>query len=333
VRAVVTGVAGFIGSHLAERLIADGWSVTGVDAFTPYYDAADKEANLAGLLTEPRFDLVRADVATFPLRYVFSDRPAVVHLAAQPGVRGSFGQGFEHYVHDNVLATQRVFEAARDTGCARVVYASSSSVYGDAPAFPVTESSPTLPRSPYGVTKRTCDHLGEVYRDLGLETVGMRYFTVYGPRQRPDMAIRRLCEATQGGPAFTLFGDGSQSRDFTHVDDAVDATTRAISSPDPGAVLNIGGGEEATMTRVISLLERASGQTVPVEMADAQQGDVRRTGADTTRARRRLGWAPQVGLVEGLASELDWVRARHGLPHLAAALRTAPFARLQARAS
>lgn len=310
VRAVVTGVAGFIGSHLAERLVAEGWSVTGVDAFTPYYDSADKEANLAGLVHEPRFDLVRGDLVSLPLRGLLADRPSVVHLAAQPGVRGSFGHGFEDYVHDNVLATQRVFESAQEAGCSRVVYASSSSVYGDAPAFPTSETAPTLPVSPYGVTKRTCDHLAEVYRGTGVETVGMRYFTVYGARQRPDMAIRRLCEAAQGGPEFTLYGDGSQSRDFTHVADAVEATVRAMTAPDPGPLLNVGGGEEATMAEVISLVEAAAGRPVPVRVAAAQRGDVRRTGADTTRARTRLGWAPQVPLTVGLLEELVWVRDR-----------------------
>jgi UDP-glucuronate 4-epimerase len=311
-RAVITGVAGFIGSHLAEAMVAGGWSVTGVDSFTPYYAPADKEANLAGLRDEPGFDLVRDDLVSMDLTRVLAGNPAIIHLAAQPGVRQSFGDGFDRYVHDNVLGTQRVFEAARENGCRRVVYASSSSVYGDAAHFPSHEKLPTAPRSPYGVTKRTCEYLATVYRQMGLETVGLRYFTVYGPRQRPDMAIRRLCEAAHGGAGYRLFGDGTASRDFTYVTDAVDATIRAALAANPSSVLNVGGGEEASMTRVISLLEAFSGWSLPVEASDTEPGDVIRTAADTTLARRELGWAPTVGLAEGLQAELDWVGARIG---------------------
>ncbi len=310
-RAVITGTAGFIGSHLAERLVGDGWEVTGLDAFTAYYDPADKDANLAGLREEPRFDLIRADLVTAPLRRLLAERPLIVHLAAQPGVRGSFGDGFERYVHDNILATQRLFDAARDAGCPRVVYASSSSVYGDAATYPCVENStPTMPRSPYGVTKRTCEKLAEVYRDLGLDAVGLRLFTVYGPRQRPDMAIRRLCEAAVGGPAFRLNGDGSQIRDFTYIDDAVDAIARSLSADGPGDVLNIGGDQEATMIELIEIIESLAGRAIPVEYAPVQLGDVRRTGGDTSRARDRLGWAPRADLRGGVRAELDWVSRR-----------------------
>jgi UDP-glucuronate 4-epimerase len=312
-RAVITGVAGFIGSHLAEAMTAGGWSVTGVDSFTPYYPTADKEANLAGLRSDPDFDLVRADLVSMDLHKVLAGSQAVIHLAAQPGVRQSFGDGFDQYVHDNVLATQRVFETALETGCRRVVYASSSSVYGDATEFPTHEGLPTRPRSPYGVTKRTCESLAGVYRDLGLETVGLRYFTVYGPRQRPDMAIRRLCETAHGGAGYQMFGNGTASRDFTYVTDAVDATIRAATvATCPNPVLNIGGGEEATMSRVISMLEAFSGHWLPVEVSDTQTGDVIRTAADTSLARRQLGWKPTVGLAEGLLAELDWVGNRLG---------------------
>jgi UDP-glucuronate 4-epimerase len=310
-RAVITGSAGFIGSTLAERLVAEGWWVTGVDSFSPFYPTADKEANLAGLIGERRFDLVRADVATMSLDKLFADRPLVVHLAAQPGVLGSFGTGFDQYLHDNLLATQRLFEAAAEAGCPRVVYASSSSVYGDAEAYPCFEdSTPTRPRSPYGVTKRACEKLAEVYAGMGLPTVGLRYFTVYGPRQRPDMAIRRLCEAATGGPRFTLRGDGSQIRDFTHVEDAVDATVRALTAARPDPVLNIGGGVQASMTDVIRALGKLTGSLVPVDRQDAQIGDVRRTAGDTSRAQECLGWRPRVSLRDGLRTELDWVRER-----------------------
>jgi UDP-glucuronate 4-epimerase len=310
-RAVITGSAGFIGSHLAERLVAEGWWVTGVDSFSPFYATADKEANLAALVGERRFDLVRADVATTPLRRLLADRPLVVHLAAQPGVTGSFGMGFDQYLHDNLLGTQRLFEAAADAGCARVVYASSSSVYGNAETYPCYEdSTPTRPRSPYGVTKRACEKLAEIYNDMGLATVGMRFFTVYGPRQRPDMAIRRLCEAATGGPRFHLRGDGTQIRDFTHVDDAVDAVVRALTASRPAPVLNIGGGVQASMLDIIRQLGQLTGRPVPVDRQGAQIGDVRRTAGDTSKARATLGWQPRVSLRDGLRTELDWVRER-----------------------
>jgi UDP-glucuronate 4-epimerase len=313
VRAVVTGCAGFIGSHLCERLVADGWQVRGVDVFTPYYDVAEKEANVAGLEREHRFTLVRGDLATMALRPLLGDADLVAHLAAQPGVRSSFGAGFARCDRDNVLVTQRLLEASLDARCRRVVLASSSSVYGDATSYPCPETAPLRPRSPYAVTKRACEDLGDVYRELGLEVVALRYFTVYGPRQRPDMAVRRLCEAVTGGPAFQLYGAGDHIRDFTHVEDAVDATVRAATATDPGAVLNVGGGEQSSMDEVIDLLGELAGKPVPVRAGAVQRGDVRHTGADTT-AVRRLGWSPRVTLAEGLWSELSWVRARATRP-------------------
>jgi len=310
-RAVVTGAAGFIGSTLSERLIAEGWDVVGVDAFTAYYDRADKLANLGSLEGSPRFTLVEDDLATMDLEALLTDAPVVFHLAAQPGVRLSFGEGFSRYTADNILATQRVLEAAAAAGCPRVVWASSSSVYGDAAAYPCVEAeTPTAPRSPYGVTKRACEDLARIYRGGGLSTVGLRYFTVYGPRQRPDMAMRKLCEALHDGSEFPLYGDGSQSRDFTHVADAVDATFRAALAEDPTAIYNVGGGHEATLAEIIGLLEELSGRSAVLERKPAQVGDVRRTAADTTRAETDLGWHARVGLRDGLKSQLDWVTAR-----------------------
>jgi nucleoside-diphosphate-sugar epimerase len=309
--AMVTGCAGFIGSHLCERLIAEGWDVVGVDGFTPYYDRSDKVANLGALEGSRRFTLVEGDLVTMDLAPLLADAPVVFHLAAQPGVRLSFGEGFARYTADNLLATQRVFEAAGAAGCPRVVWASSSSVYGDAEAYPCYEDrTPTAPRSPYGVTKRACEDLAAIYRGSGLSTVGLRYFTVYGPRQRPDMAMRRLCEGLMDETPFPLYGDGSQSRDFTHVADAVDATYRAALADDPAAIYNVGGGEEATLAQVIATLEDLAGRPAVLERHGAQAGDVFRTAAETTRARADLGWEPHVGLREGLRSELDWVVAR-----------------------
>lgn len=309
--AVVTGAAGFIGSHLTERLIADGWSITGIDAFTDYYSRADKEANLAGLRREPRFELIEVDLVDAPLEAIFADRPVVFHLAAQAGVRASFGDSFAGYVHDNLIATQRLLEHALAAGCPRVAMASSSSVYGDADAYPCTEGvTPTRPRSPYGATKRMCEDLADIYRGLGLSVTALRYFTVYGPRQRPDMAMRRLCEAAVGGPPFTLNGDGLQSRDFTYVADAVDATVRAGMVLDVPLVLNVGGGEEATMLQVIATIEELSGRLLDIRRSGDGKGDVRRTAADTRAARHALGWQPTTSLQTGLADQLEWVRAR-----------------------
>lgn len=313
-RAVVTGTAGFIGSHLAERLLADGWQVTGVDAFTPYYDRASKEANLRDLLGRPGFRFVEGDVAAVDLAELLRSQPVVFHLAAQPGVRASFGEGFADYVHHNLTATQRLLEASLQASCPRVVMASSSSVYGDAESYPTVEGvTPTRPRSPYGATKRALEDLADIYTTFGLSISSLRYFTVYGPRQRPDMAMRRLCEAAVTGAPFTLHGDGEQSRDFTYVLDAVDATVRAGVTDDVPRIVNVGGGQEATMNEVIATIEELAGAPLPVRRSGDQRGDVRRTAADTAVARRRLGWTPATDLVTGLREELSWVRRRHGV--------------------
>ena len=236
----------------------------------------------------------------------------MVHLAGQPGVRASFGAGFAGCAADNLGATQAVLEAARATGARRVVWASSSSVYGDAPSGPAARTRRRAPRSPYGVTKLACEGLAPIARSGGLSVTGLRYFTVYGPRQRPDMAVRRMCEALAGGPAFPLLGDGDQSRDVTHVADAADATLRAATAAEVADVYNVGGGQEASLAELMAELAALAGRPVPVLRRDPAPGDVRHTAADTTRARRELGWRPRVGLREGLAGELAWVRSRTG---------------------
>jgi nucleoside-diphosphate-sugar epimerase len=309
--ALITGVAGFVGSHLAERLLADGWRVVGVDAFTDYYPRAEKEENVAAAAESPDFELVEADLSSAPLEPLLRARPAIFHLAAQPGVRGSFGDGFPTYLRDNLLATQRLFEAACEAGCARVVWASSSSVYGDAAAYPCREhDTPTAPRSPYGMTKRACEDLAGIYRMQGLEAVGLRYFTVYGPRQRPDMAIRRLCEAALSRTSFPIYGEGDQIRDFTYVDDVVDATVRAAQADAPPPILNVGGSESATLLHVIETIGELAEHEIELDRRPVQRGDVRRTGADTSLARASLGWEPQVRLTEGLAATVEWARAK-----------------------
>jgi nucleoside-diphosphate-sugar epimerase len=307
----VTGAAGFIGSHLSERLIADGWQVTGIDSFTDYYERSDKESNLEALSREPAFDLVERDLAYDGWQHALDGATAVFHLAAQAGVRGSFGDSFTQYASDNLVATQRVFEAAGSASVRRVVWASSSSVYGDAEAHPCREATtPTSPRSPYGVTKRACEDLAHIYRNRGLAITGLRFFTVYGPRQRPDMAMRRICDSLDSGATFALFGDGLQSRDFTFVADAVDAAVRCAHAPSLAAIYNIGGGEEATLARVIGVLEGLAGRRLLVDRRPAQRGDVRRTSADISQARADLGWSPTVSLLDGLAAELAWVQGR-----------------------
>lgn len=315
-RAVVTGCAGFIGSALAEALVAEGWGVTGVDCFTPTYPRSEKEANLAGLAREPAFDLVERDVAEGGLRPLLRGRPVVFHLAGEPGVRRSFGAGFADCMRNNVQALHRVLEDARAAGAARVVWASSSSVYGETGGRPVAEDAPTAPASPYGVAKRACEDLARAARARGLECVGLRYFTVYGPRQRPDMAVRRMCDAIWGGPAFPLLGDGSQRRDLTHVSDAVEATVRAAGAERPAPIYNVAGGEPATVAAMIAALERLAGRPMPLVRLPAAAGDVSATAAALALARRDLGYAPRTALADGLRGQLA-SRGRAAAPPLA----------------
>jgi UDP-glucuronate 4-epimerase len=313
-RAVVTGAAGFIGSTLCEALVADGWRVTGLDAFAAPGPRGDRAANLARLTGEARFDLVEADLAIADLAKHLRGRPPVVHLAGRPGVRTSFGAGLEACRRDNLTATSRLLAAAAAAGVPRLVWASSSSVYGDASAARAREDgTPTRPISPYGVMKRACEALAARARRGGLSCVGLRFFTVYGARQRPDMAVRRMCEALAGGPAFTVFGDGSAARDLTHVDDAVDAAVRALAAPAPALVYNIGGGFTVSVSDIARRIGEIAGRPVPTLAGAPARGDVARTAADTSRARRELGWRPRVRLDDGLAAELFWVVMRRSL--------------------
>jgi UDP-glucuronate 4-epimerase len=301
---VVTGAAGFIGSHLSAALLDRGDNVVGIDAFTDYYARERKHANLAALLQCPRFTFLEADLVDAPLEFLISNTNGVFHLAAQPGVRGSWGRTFAVYVHDNLVATQQVFEAAARAGV-RVVFASSSSVYGDALAYPTHEDSPLRPVSPYGVTKLCCEHLAHAYATVsGLDFIALRYFTVYGPRQRPDMAMQRIASALADGGRFDVYGTGEQSRDVTYVDDAVLATLAAMDAAPRGAIYNVGGGSETSLRDIIDLCEALSGRRLDVRFTDVAAGDVRRTAADTSRIRREVGWAPQTSLEDGLTTQL-----------------------------
>jgi len=298
VRYAVTGAAGFIGSHLVEALVEEGHHVVGFDSFTDYYDPASKEENARGL------DVRRVDLAEELLD--FSGFDAIFHLAGQPGAR-SFGTVFPHYLWRNILATQRVFEAAVDVEVP-VVWASSSSVYGDAEQYPTPEDVRPRPNNPYGVTKLSCEHLHDTYERLfGLKAVALRYFTVYGPRQRPDMAFARMVEAVVRDEEFELYGDGSQSRSFTFVRDVVDATIRALEAP--AGVYNVGGGEESSMRDALTLLEEVAGRPVRVRYGPSQTGDMRRTKADTTQIERAIGWKATTRLREGLAQHWHWANA------------------------
>jgi len=314
-RYVVTGAAGFIGSHLAAALLDRGDAVIGVDAFTDYYARARKEANLARLLGHREFTFLEADLAETPLDFLIAGTTGVFHLAAQPGVRGSWGDTFAIYVRDNLLASQRVFEAAARAGT-RVVFASSSSVYGDAEAYPTREDAVPRPVSPYGVTKLCCEQLADAYRSArDLDYVAMRYFTVYGPRQRPDMAIERIATALAAGGPFEVYGNACQSRDVTYVDDAVTATLAAMDAAPSGAVYNVGGGSETTLQRVIELCESITGCALDLHYRASAIGDVRRTAADTTRILDDVGWRPQTSLEEGLLSQLACVAAPAPAPY------------------
>jgi nucleoside-diphosphate-sugar epimerase len=307
---IVTGCGGFIGSTLTGALLARGDTVAGVDSFTPYYDPGAKRRNLALFADDPGFTLVEADLAAAPLQPELLEAADVVfHQAGQPGVRASWREGFESYTHHNVLATQRLLDSVTSANpAARVVYASSSSIYGDASTFPVTEAMLPAPHSPYGVTKLAGEHLCRLYsRNFGLSTVALRYFTVYGPRQRPDMAIHRLIEAALSGSAFPLYGDGSQLRDFTYVDDIVAANLAAATAEvEPGLVANLSGGSSVSVRELIDQIEAEVDQPIALDRRDRQPGDPQRTGGSTEVAREVLGWKPEVDLAEGLRAQLAW---------------------------
>jgi len=308
---LVTGCAGFLGSHLSERLTDLGEEVVGVDSFTDYYLRELKESNLEGLRDRPSFTLFELDLGSDPLERVLDGVDTVFHLAAQPGVRGSFGASFGRYVHDNVLATQRLLEASATARVKTFVYASSSSVYGNSLAYPTPEDTWRAPISPYGLTKLATEELAAVYGRLdGLHTVGLRYFTVYGPRQRPDMAFARFFASALAGKPVKILGDGSQVRDFTFVDDAVRGTIAAARDGRRGAVYNIGGGTQVELLEALAQIEQVLDRKIEIERLPDARGDVRRTCSDPRTASVDLDFAPRVRLEEGLTRQAAWTLAQ-----------------------
>jgi UDP-glucose 4-epimerase len=309
-KVLVTGAAGFVGSHVVERLLADGREVRGVDAFIDYYPRAIKESNLAAALGHQSFEFVETDLAVADLERLLDGVGSICHLAAQAGVRASWGRSFETYIDCNVRSTQRLLEAVKDGGIERFVYASSSSVYGETTDLPMRERGLTCPVSPYGVTKLAAEHLAVLYhRNYGVPTVSLRYFTVYGPRQRPDMAFHRFLRAGLTSEPVTIFGDGSQTRDFTFVADTVDATVSALESGPAGEVLNVGGGSRVTLNDALDAVEACLGRPLDRRYVERARGDVTDTLADNSRARELLGFSPSVGLAEGLEREREWVES------------------------
>lgn len=306
-RILVTGAAGFLGSHLCERLVTSGNEVVGVDCFTDYYSRERKEDNLRQLLDEPSFKLLELDLSRDDLSGLIEGFDAVIHLAAQPGVRSSFGESFEDYLRNNIHATQRLLEAAVQHPPLTFAYASSSSVYGDAAQYPTTEQAQRRPVSPYGMTKASVEDLAAVYhRCFGLPVVGLRFFTAYGPRQRPDMAFTRFLTRALRNQPLPIYGDGRQIREFSYVGDIVRATVAAARFGKPGAVYNIGGGDPVALIDAVRLIEELVGRPVPIEWREAQIGEARQTGCDGSLAREELGFVANTGLREGLTQQLEW---------------------------
>ena len=307
-RALVTGAAGFVGSHLSDRLLEHGHEVIGLDCFTDYYPRAVKDTNLSSPLARKRFRFVESSIQEASWRTLLDGVTHVFHLAAQAGVRNSWGSDFSVYTAANIEATQVLLEACRDRPIERFVYASSSSVYGDHVAIPMREDARPGPLSPYGVTKLAAEHLCMLYHEnCGVPAVALRYFTVYGPRQRPDMAFHRFLSALLIDRPIRLYGDGEQTRDFTFVEDAVAATVTAGERGTAGVVYNIGGGSRVSLNRVIDVLARCTGRIPDVRRGPPQRGDMRDTFADTARARAELEFVPRVSLEEGIHAEYQWL--------------------------
>lgn len=309
-KSLVTGVAGFIGSHLAEKLLAAGHEVVGVDNFLDNYPRHFKEMNLSGFAAHPQFTFVNQDLLQIDLANLLRDTLYVFHLAGQPGVRSSWGREFSRYTENNIAATQLLLEAAKELKLAKFVYASTSSVYGDTDDLPMREDGGTRPISPYGATKLAAEHLCHLYcKAFAVPTVALRFFTVYGPRQRPDMFFHIFMRALLNGEEVPLYDDGEQTRDFTFCSDIVEGILGAAFYPGRGEVFNLGGGSQLSLLKAIALAEKISGRKAKLKRFDRQKGDVRHTSARLDEARKKLDYHPKVGLEEGLAAEWDWIRS------------------------
>lgn len=309
---IVTGAAGFVGSHLAEALLNRGEKVIGVDQFNDYYDPALKRQNVSTLETNPNFELIEGDIQSLDWSKLLVDVDVVYHQAAQAGVRASWGEGFRHYTERNINATQILLEAAKDfSQLKRFVYASSSSIYGNAETFPTPESICPQPVSPYGITKLVGEQLcGLYHQNFGVPCTSLRYFTVYGPRQRPDMAFHKFFKLILEDKPISIYGDGQQTRDFTFVEDAIAANLAAAEVPEAvGQIFNIGGGSRVVLTEVIDTMEKIVGRPIRRNFVEAARGDARHTSADVSKAKEILGYQPQVSLAEGLRREWEWMRS------------------------
>jgi UDP-glucose 4-epimerase len=312
-KAIVTGAAGFIGSNLTKRLLENGYDVVGIDSFEDYYPRWIKEKNLKGLNQYDRFKLIEGNLIELDLKYMVKDVDYVFHQAAQPGVRGSFGQFFNVYVTNNIIATQKLLEAVKGSGIKRLVYASSSSVYGNTPVLPAKEEGILMPYSPYGVTKMAAEQLVKVYNDnFGVPCVSLRYFTVYGPGQRPDMAFHRFIKAILESKPITNYGDGKQKRDFTSVSDIVHANILTLNVPE-GAVFNAGGGTRIGLIDVVNMIGKLMGIDPKIEFNTSQKGDVRDTWSDLSNAQAKLGYKPEVALEQGLLQEIEYIKQLYSL--------------------
>lgn len=306
-RCLVSGVAGFIGSHLAERLVRDGQEVIGIDCFLDYYPREVKEENLAGLKKSPNFHFLEANLLELDLPALVQKTDFIFHLAAQAGVRASWGESFSIYTENNIRATQRLLESCKGQKVSKFILASSSSVYGDAEEMPTSENSAPKPVSPYGLSKLACEHLCYLYwKNHKIPYLALRYFTVYGPRQRPDMAFHKFLRSALHGKEIEIYGDGNQTRDFTYISDIINATVKSISTDAVAESVNLGGGSPATIWQVLNIIEDITGKRVRLRHIEEQKGDVRHTCADITKAQRILGYAPQVRLGEGLRKQFLW---------------------------
>ncbi|MCM0589940.1 MAG: NAD-dependent epimerase/dehydratase family protein [Gloeotrichia echinulata IR180] len=308
---IVTGAAGFIGSHLTEALLQAGEEVIGIDEFNDYYDPICKRKNIANFQLSPKFTLIEGDIQVLDWQILLKDVDVVYHQAAQAGVRTSWGQGFRTYTERNINATQILLEAAKNAqGLKRLIFASSSSIYGDAETLPTQEGICPQPVSPYGITKLAAERLCAIYhKNFGVPFVSLRYFTVYGPRQRPDMAFHKFFKAILQDEAIPVYGDGQQTRDFTFVSDVVAANLAAANVPAVvGEIFNIGGGSRVVLKDILDIMEEIVGQPIKRNHIEKAMGDARHTAADVSKARKILGYQPQVSLREGLTQEWDWVK-------------------------